>query len=179
MKNKIQNLYKKKSSLEYSRPEFGLLQNINWIWTEKIGGVPTLIKWDGYNITNQIPEYLLEILNREKFEKVFGNNIEVEVTLLGNSFEKDFILFDILIGEWVLSKTDVKGIANKLGINTVPIVGEGTLKEAIKLVKKGFKSHYKPINNLKAEGLVCIPKYELFDRAGERIIVKIDQKDLI
>ena len=47
----------------------------------------------------------------------------------------NFILFDIKIGNTWLKREDLEDIACQLGIIIVPIVGKGTIKEAIKRVK--------------------------------------------
>jgi len=88
--------------------------------------------------------------------------------------EVDFILFDIRIGDWWLKRPDIEIIANQLGIKCVPIIGEGTINEAIELVKPGFKSTF---GDFIAEGLVIKPKIELYTRTGQRIITKIKYED--
>ena len=66
----------------------------------------------------------------------------------------DFVLFDILIGEWWLQRKDVEDVATKLGITVVPIIGIGTLIEAVARVKQGFNSTW---GNFSAEGIVVKP----------------------
>jgi hypothetical protein len=85
-----------------------------------------------------------------------------------------FVLFDVKIGDWFLLREDVEDIAKKLGIDIVPIVGQGTLTEAIELVRKGQKSTW---GDFIAEGLVLRPATELKTRRGDRLITKIKHKD--
>ena len=85
-----------------------------------------------------------------------------------------FVLFDVKIGDWYLQREDVEDIAKKLGVDIVPIVGQGTLIEAIELVRKGQKSTW---GDFTAEGLVLRPATELKTRRGDRIITKIKHKD--
>ena len=85
-----------------------------------------------------------------------------------------FVLFDVKIGDWYLQREDVEDIAQKLGIDIVPIVGQGTLMEAIELVRKGQKSQW---GDFIAEGLVVRPAVELKTRRGGRLITKIKHKD--
>jgi hypothetical protein len=68
----------------------------------------------------------------------------------------------------------VENIATKLGVEIVPIVGEGTLWDAIDLVKVGMKSLW---GDFESEGIVARPKVELQTRGGRRIITKIKTVD--
>jgi hypothetical protein len=88
----------------------------------------------------------------------------------------DFILFDVKIGNYWLQRIDVERIAERLGIKVVPIVGEGTLEEAIEIVRLGYMSHISEELQI-AEGIVATPKVELCGRNGARIITKIKHKD--
>ena len=86
----------------------------------------------------------------------------------------DFILFDVLIDGWWLKRDGIEDIAGKLGIKVVPIVGRGTIAEAINAIKTGIKSTF---GDFQAEGLVLKPEVELKTRAGHRIITKMKHKD--
>jgi hypothetical protein len=86
----------------------------------------------------------------------------------------DFVLFDVKVGDWWLKREDVEDIANKLGINTVPVLCFGTLEFMEKLCEDGFKSQW---GDFIAEGIVARPQVELRDRAGHRIITKLKHKD--
>ncbi len=77
-------------------------------------------------------------------------------------------------GDWWLERVNVEDIALKLGIQVAPIVGEGTLSDAVEITRSGFKSKW---GDFIAEGIVAIPKTELKTRKGERIITKIKHKD--
>jgi len=69
-----------------------------------------------------------------------------------------------------------RGICKRFGIKVVPIVGEGTLEEAIELTRIGMPSHISEVPQL-MEGIVATPKVELLQRNGARIITKIKHKD--
>jgi len=90
--------------------------------------------------------------------------------LINEEDEADFILFDIRIGHTWLRRESIEEIAGKLGLRIAPIIGYGTLDDAIQLCKEGFKD---PIREVEPEGLVCKPKEELLDRRGHRIITKV------
>lgn len=87
----------------------------------------------------------------------------------------DFILFDVKIGDWWLQRKDVVDIADKLNLKVVPIIGKGTLDEAVQLASDGFNSEWN--GDFLAEGLVMRPEVELKTRSGHRIITKIKHKD--
>ena len=86
----------------------------------------------------------------------------------------DFVLFDVKIGDWWLQREDVEDIGKHFGIRVVPIIGEGTLSDAIEMTRKGFNSQW---GEFEAEGIVARPKVEMKTRRGERIITKIKHRD--
>lgn len=144
-----------------------------------------------------IPEHLLTKLNwlfdRERLMEVLNITDETQdcnITLYGEGYgakiqkggnyisnDVDFILFDIKIGKWWLDRESIKDIANKLGINVVPLMGYMTIPEAIEYVKKGFKSTIAENKDYDAEGLVLKTPCGLLKRDGERLITKIKTVD--
>ena len=179
-------------------PEFEYLRNNIWLFTEKIDGTNIRVMWNGHNLTfggktdnAQIPAFLLTKL-QEQFtvEKFRGIWLEepMEVCLYGEGFGAriqkgggnynpkgvEFALFDVKIGEWWLEQDNIIDIADKMGISLVPKVGEGTLSDAVKLVKDGYKSSF---GDFLAEGIVVRPIVSLFTRSNHRIIGKIKFKD--
>ena len=88
-----------------------------------------------------------------------------------------FILFDVKISFWWLKRENIEEIAEKLGVNIVPIIGYFTIPEAIEFVKNGFKSKISEDKDLDAEGLVLRTPSGLLFRNGERIITKIKTCD--
>ena len=89
--------------------------------------------------------------------------------------DKAFILYDVLIGgKWWLERGSVDDISRKLGIQSVPFLGLMSLQEIVDTVRKPFPSR---IGRAMAEGIVARPIRTLFDRAGERVIIKLKTKD--
>ena len=147
-------------------------------------------KTDKAEVSRHLLLKLMARFNGIQMIKVFGETEEIpDICLYGEGYgykiqkgakyfngkeEVDFILFDIKLGNRWLSRKEINEIAQKLNIKTVPIIGEGTIDEAIKLVKQGFKSTF---GDFIAEGLVIRPKYELKDIYGHRIITKIKYRD--
>lgn len=108
---------------------------------------------------------------------LYGEGYGAKIQKGGGNYRADgvdFVLFDVKVGEWWLQREDVEEIAVKLGVKVVPIVGIGTLTEAVEMVKKGFNSQW---GEFPAEGLVCRPATELKSRNGSRIITKIKCRD--
>ena len=97
---------------------------------------------------------------------------------------KKFIVFDVFVidpvgsklGGWWLSDANVHDIADKLGLDAVPYIGEMTLEEAALKVRQGFMSALNG-GQAGAEGMVGRPIEALFDKKGHRLIVKLKTKD--
>jgi len=201
--HKIQTMFKRdlqKNKIIYddwTLPEFEYLKNNTWEFTEKVDGTNIRIMFDGVKIkyggktdNAQIPMDLINRLDvlfsgREDMFKVLFEN-SVDVCLYGEGYgagiqkggkygdSKDFVLFDVKIGDWWLERNNVDDIANKLSIKSVPVIGEGTLYDAINIVKGGRQSQW---GRFVAEGIVARPKVELKQRSGRRIITKIKYVD--
>lgn len=143
-----------------------------------------------------IPEHLLSRLHQlfdgVNFHEVFNNPpCGTHITLYGEGYGHkiqscggryrrdtcDFILFDVKVGNWWLTRDNVVDIANKLGIDCVPQLGYMTIMEAIKFVYDGFKSTIAEDSTLDAEGLVLKTPDNLLFRNGERIVMKVKGKD--
>ena len=73
-----------------------------------------------------------------------------------------------------LDKPQAVKLTEGIEVDVVPIVGTGTLAQAIELVKGEHKSKW---GDFQAEGVVIKPKVELFNRKGERIITKVKHRD--
>jgi len=134
---------------------------------------------------NTTPKRLLlkELFKGEENEVLsvclYGEGYGAKIQKGGGNYRPDgvdFVLFDVKVGNWWLQRKDCEDIAVKLGIKVVPIVGEGTLLEAVEMVKNGLTSQW---GDFEAEGLVCRPKTELCTRGGNRIITKIKSRDFI
>ena len=185
----------------WAMPEFEILKDINWIWTEKVDGTNIRILWDGKDVrfggktdSAHLPTFLLTVLqNRftaERLKAVF--NDATEVCLYGEGYgakiqkgenylpdRTDFILFDCKIDGWWLTRENLEDVANKLSIGIVPIIGTGTLSQAVEFVKEGYKSTIAHNKTFDAEGLIMKPSVELFNRQGHRIVSKIKFRDFI
>ncbi len=203
---KISNIFlfdsKYKEILGLNEP-FETLKNIEWIGTEKVDGTNIRIYWDGHNIQikgrterAEIPTHLMEYLSQvfltEEMEYVFeqlfqdkevylfgegyGNKIQAN----GDKYSKSpsFILFDVNINGYDLSRNNVNEIAEKLTLESVPIVFNGTLEEAIKFVET------RPMSTIgdhthEMEGLVLQPTIQLYDNHHKMIKCKCKYRDVL
>lgn len=129
-------------------------------------------------------EHLMEALNITDETQncnitLYGEGYGAKIQKGGNYISNDvnFILFDVKIDKWWLDRESIKDIANKLGINAVPLMGYMTIPEAIEYVKRGFKSTIAENKDYDAEGLVLKAPCGLLKRDGERLITKIKTVD--
>lgn len=170
------------------------LANNQWMFTEKIDGTNIRVCWDGHRVEfggrterAQIPATLVAYLNdtfggdanEELFEQKFGEN---EVILFGEGYgsgiqkgglyrsDVSFILFDVLVGTTYLERENVEDIAKTFNIDVVPIIGTGTIAEAVNIV---LTKPMSTIGKAPMEGIVARPVVEMKDRMGHRIITKI------
>ena len=180
----------------FSLPEFEYLKSNFWIWTEKVDGTNIRVEWDGETVrfdgktdNAQIPTFLYDKLQDlfaiENFKGfysgismcLYGEGYGAKIQGGGKYISDDvsFVLFDVLVDRWWLKRESIEDIADKLKIDVVPIVGAGTLKDAITVIKEHrLMSKW---GDFLAEGLVLKPKVELKTRRGDRIITKIKHKD--
>lgn len=177
----------------WAQPEVEYLAGNPWTFTEKVDGTNIRVYFDGFTFryggrtdNASIPAPLVSRLNerflpqvdvmREGFSDggivLYGEGYGPKIQKGGDKYrnDQDFVLFDVRIGPWWLQREDVEDIARKLSLDVVPVIGEGTLFEAIAWARRGIRSTY---GDFEAEGIVARPRVELQTRAGNRIIAKI------
>lgn len=204
---------------QWTTPELEYLAGNKWEFTEKVDGTNIRVGHYGMfnmhgkhtfnkidlrgrsdNATIPVPllEYLKDTFTSGQFTDAGLDN----VTLFGEGYgpkiqnggnyrtDPSFVLFDVKIGDWWLHRKDVNDIASKLGIDSVPTIGIGTLYDAIDIVSTGITFNenggivrwgngglQSQWGKFEAEGLVCRPVTPLFDRKGDRIICKVKSVD--
>jgi len=202
--HKIETLYERdeqthklKQPLVLKNPTYALLKS--WQFTEKIDGTNIRCTWDyvaeklvfggktdNAQIHADLVKHLYETVSVEKIRAAFP---DVSAVLYGEGYgagiqkggdyspTKKFILFDVLVGgTWWLSWDNTVDVALKVGLDTVPFIGDMSLETAAELVRVGFQSALNG-GKAKAEGLVGRPAETLFDKKGARLIVKLKTKD--
>lgn len=199
--HKIETLYERDMATfkvdpsKLKNPVYGLLKS--WQFTEKIDGTNIRCIWkdgtltfggktDNAQIHTDLIKWLNEHVSTVKMAEIFPTT---DVVIYGEGYgagiqkggdysdAKKLIVFDVLVdGKWWLSWENVCDVSTKLGLDTVPFVGDMTLEDATKMVRVGFPS---ALNGGKkqAEGLVGRPLEALFDKKGHRLIIKLKTKD--
>ena len=119
----------------------------------------------------------------EKETYLFGEEYGFKIQANGDKYFEDrknvgFILFDVNINGFDLSRDNVNDIAEKLGLKSVPVVFEGNLNEAIEFVKKHPMSTLGDNSN-EMEGLVLQPIIQLYDSKHNLIKCKCKYVDVI
>jgi hypothetical protein len=182
---------------QWTIPEFEYLAGNVWTFTEKVDGTNIRvifqgggIKFGGRTEDAQIPAQLVARLNERflplaaKLCEVFpdgaavlyGEGYGAKIQKGGGNYraDQDFVLFDVRVGQWWLQRADVHDVAQKLGIDVVPVIGEGSLHDAVAWAKRGIRSTW---GDFEAEGIVARPKAELMTRGGQRLVAKIKCRD--
>ena len=188
---------------EYATPELGFLAANEWVFTEKVDGTNIRVMcvphqdgaygviFGGKTDNAQIPAFLVSeleqtfhtTLQRRRLAEIFpdggclyGEGYGAKIQKGGGNYRSDqgFVLFDVKVGDWWLRRFDVLDVADKLGLDVVPVIDRGTLRYMVELVRGGVISEW---GDFPAEGIVARPKTELCTRGGHRIITKIKCKD--
>ena len=200
--HKIQSVFKRETKNKgriiegsFSTQEIEFLKDNVWEWTEKLDGTCTRmmlqegkISYGGKTDESQIPARLVQHL-REKFDPMvgelvtmfpegvcfYGEGCGAKIQKNGELYgDTQFVLFDVKVGTWWLSRDSVEDVATKLALPVAPVIGEGTIAEMVEKVRRGITSQW---GDFEAEGIVARPKTELHTRAGQRIITKLKTKD--
>jgi RNA ligase-like protein len=164
--------------------------NIRCIWEPAAEDRPESLRFAGKTDNAQThPEllrWLAENVKADRLREVFPTSSAV---IYGEGYgagiqkggiyspTKKLIVFDVLVdGKWWLSWQNTCDVAEKLGLDVVPYIGESTLAEAAELVRGGFKTKLGN-GEAMAEGVVGRTAETLFDKKGARLIVKLKTKD--
>lgn len=182
---------------QWARPEFGLLKEIGWVFTEKVDGTNIRVTWDaehnlvlfgGRTDRAQIPtplaSYLVSHFTADRLASglkgslvLYGEGCGAKIQKCGGVYGADqrFILFDAKAGDVWLERETVEQIAEALEIPVAPIIHRGPLMEGIEMTRAGVPSLL--AENFIMEGFVMRPHVELRNRLGSRIISKIKHRD--
>ena len=201
---KIPNIYKRetfgKNNLiigDFTSTELAYLKDNEWFFTEKVDGTNVRVIWDGYRVEfkgrtdkAQIPKPLLikleELFGGESKEELFESTFGTKnVILYGEGYggkiqggggygDTNFILFDVRVDGWWLDHNNVVEIAKLFCIKIVPFMFAGTLEDGVDFIKKHPSSLLRTGELEGIVGQTCVPMY---NRKGERIIVKIKCRD--
>lgn len=189
---------------EYSREEFKNIRY--WHITEKIDGmnmrieykqpkflgeVLSTIAFKGRTDNAIIPRDLLgnlkEIFTQDRMERQFPDSDSV--TLFGEGYgpgiqkggglyreDKNFILFDVVVGGWWLEQDSVTQIAEQLGIRRAPVLGIWTEQQAIDFIEQ-MPSSRESEQHKEIEGVMCRSRPLMLFRNGNPLMFKLKVKD--
>ena len=181
---------------ELTLPEFAYLKDNPWDWTEKVDGTNIRLHWNGSKLTiggrtdgAQVPSRLVAALGPLSDPAIWSAAFPDadDVTVYGEGYgagiqkggtyrpDQAVIVFDVLAGRWWLSREDVADVAGKLGLNAVPCVAACSVVKAWDLLVDGKIESRWP--GAPIEGLVGRPAVDLFNRRGERVMVKMKVRD--
>lgn len=144
----------------WSKPEFKMLKEVEWVWTAKADGTSIKLYWNGDKVQffghtdkSQLSKLTLDYLNKtfgtpeaeSVFESLYGSN---EVNVYGEFCSKEmnedyghpngmFYVFDVqnaTSGKW-WDRNSVVEFADSFDIQAVPIMLKGTIDEAVRFVR--------------------------------------------
>ena len=182
---------------QFASPELAYLQNNNWVFTEKVDGtnIKVMFSEGQINFAGKTDRAEMPELLGKRLKEVFRPKLDLfikyfegatQVCFYGEGYgpkiqsggkyseTHEFVLFDIKVNYWWLKRDVVEVIAEDFGIDIVPIIGNGTLHDAVDMATTGFGSQW---GNFTAEGLIARPAVEFNSRGGTRIIAKAKHKD--
>jgi len=180
---------------DWTSDAFAYLANNEWEFTEKVDGTNIRViiangevSFGGRTDNAAIPAPLVKRLQGRFLPQtdalltafpsggcLYGEGYGAKIQSGGNyRSDQDFVLFDVNVTGWWLQRPAVEDVAVRFGLDWVPIIGRGTLHDAIGMVRAGFNSRW---GDFQAEGIVARPVVELKTRAGHRIITKIKHRD--
>lgn len=191
----------------YSTPEFeSLAQTPIWRFEEKVDGTnlrvqitPTKLWFHGRTDKAQIPPHLQERLSdlfsgerlaglREAFPRgvvLYGEGYGNKVQKVGHRYRPDqgFLMFDAVTldqgtGElnW-LQREALESVAEAHDLEIAPVVGRGTLLEAVELIREEGLYSRVAQESMLAEGVVIKTDPLLRDKRGVPVITKLKHAD--
>ena len=143
-------------------------------------------------------EEIFEELFGRKEVVLIGEGIGPRIQGVGKCYapEPTFILIDVLVsgydpardGEtppactkfYFLNRPDIESVAQRLAIPVVPVLLKGTLEDGVTLVKSQPTSTIAQMlggTGCTIEGIVGVPMIPVYDKLGQRVIVKIKVRD--
>lgn len=143
--------------------------------------------WDKefYDVVEPIAQDFFGVELEEVPVYIYGEYFGTGVNKVGNRYIQngnDFLVFDIRQQGWWLPRERREAICKGLGLESVPYLGNMTLRDIEQQVMYGFTTQYKKAAdkaNLMEEGIVARPVIPLCDGGGKRIIVKVKYCDYV
>jgi len=182
---------------DYADEEFGNIKK--WDVSEKIDGTNIRIEYerdksfriagrtDNAQIAPHLLTYLQTVFTLEKIESVFkdaqkvtlfGEGYGPKIQAGGGNYRKHpgFIMFDVVVGNWVLQSQDMRAIASEISVPAVPHIGIMTEDEIVDFVKSKPLSRCSEIPQM-MEGVVARSAPLMLFRNGRPIMFKLKCKE--
>lgn len=171
------------------------LKNSLWFAWRKLDGENIRVHWDGERAvwngkTNNFvcnanfKDYMALMFAEEFFEEKFGRDIKVTLfgehmgpKVQGNELglkSETFVLFDVLVNNTWLDHDQVVDVAKFFGLCTPADFGSTFVSPLTNLIDTVAGGGIK-----EWEGMVAVPLCGLRDRQGNRIVVKIKNRDYL
>ena len=155
-------------------------------FTEKKGNNNKVQYWDKefYDVTEVSSKGLYGVELEEVPIYIYGEYFGEGIQKCGKRYiEKGngFRVFDIRQQGWWTPKEVRDGMCKQLGLDTVPYLGNMTLREIENLVRSGFTTKFEGASDptLIEEGIVARPTIPLNNGRGNRIIIKVKYCDYV
>lgn len=192
---------------EWAQPEFRMLRDVMWHWSEKIDGTNIRLVYvpptdevpfprvqiggrtDNAQLHRDLVTNIEEMLDPWQWGQVFGFK---EAVVYGEGYgagiqkvgglyrpDKSFIGFDVRVGSTWLEPADCNEVLGKLGLPRVRRYGSMPLHSAIRVFEYGSPNVVFPsaFNQEAFEGVIGRPVGGLLDRFGQRIQTKLKVVD--
>jgi len=133
--------------------------------------------WDNFNKAFKDDS----LTNSRDFEvQIFGEGYGPKIQACGGKYRKDvgFIIFDIRIGKWWMTRESMREIASKLHVPSVPNLGTMTEAQIVEFVKSQPMSRCSETPQV-MEGIVARPDPLMLFRDGTPVIFKLKCKEFI
>lgn len=196
-----------KMDASYRSPELAYLQDNHWIYKRKLDGENIRIYWDGeqalwngktnrFQCSADFQNYMNNTFIEEIFEEKFGRDKEAYIygekmgpKTQGNELglnNDELIIFDVEINDTFLGEENIKQVAEYFSVKSVyDYMPEEDLRDDLlnadgEPLEMGLLHLIDAVANNqfpKWEGIVCTPACNIKDQNGNRIIVKIKNKD--
>lgn len=187
---------------QWSKPEFEVLKDLDWLWTEKVDGTNIRVIFDSFTVlflgktdAADTPAPLLRKLNalfpiralqacfpdKEATTPItlYGEGYGVKIQKGGGRYIADgcsFILFDVKVGNMWLTRESVEDIGKKLGIAVVPICFKGPILRAIQVVRAQARDTLLPPLTSRISSDTTLPMEGLVGRPPVELFNRIGQR---
>lgn len=181
----------------YRDPLLYQLSLVGWHFKRKLDGQNMRVFWDGeqalwngksdnFTCKSNLTDYMNQTFLEEIFEEKFGRDCKVVLFgehmgpgVQGNELKlenPEFVLYDVNINGYWQGVSNIKEIATYFGIKTCyDYMGDDVCEDSLEnLITRVADGEFKAW-----EGIVATPAVECRNQRGDRMIVKIKNRDYL